>query len=112
MNFLKGEVRGGACQVADIALPLPAGSSGGDGTRIVYGIRPEHWTIDESGVPAVVHLVEPTGSETQVTAHVGGTPVICAFRERVAARPGETIRIAPDPRVVHLFDEGSGTRLN
>ena len=27
------------------------------------------------------------------------------FRERISAKPGETIRIAPDPKLVHLFDQ-------
>ena len=43
-------------------------------------------------------------------AQLGGAPIICAFRERVTARPGETIRIAPDPALVHLFDAGTGQR--
>jgi multiple sugar transport system ATP-binding protein len=112
MNFLKGEIRAGACQIADVALPLPQGSAGDDGMKLVYGIRPEHWTLDAAGVDAIVHLVEPTGSETQVAAHVGGMPVLCAFRERISAKPGETIRIMPDRNLVHLFDEGTGARLN
>jgi multiple sugar transport system ATP-binding protein len=37
--------------------------------------------------------------------------MIAIFRERVMARPGETIRIAPDPVLVHLFDQESGRRL-
>jgi multiple sugar transport system ATP-binding protein len=113
MNFLKGTVQGGAMRLNGVALPLPAARAGGaDGRPLVYGIRPEHWALAGDGVPATVHVVEPTGSETQVMADLGGQPIICAFRERIAARPGETIRIAPDPAVVHLFDEGSGARLN
>jgi multiple sugar transport system ATP-binding protein len=112
MNFLKGEVRGGMCQLDGVALPLPPGSAGSEGTRIVYGIRPEHWSLTGNGVPATVRITEPTGSETQVMAHLGGAPITCAFRERVLAKPGETIHIAPDPALVHLFDEGTGARLN
>jgi multiple sugar transport system ATP-binding protein len=56
-------------------------------------------------------VIEPTGSETQVMAEFAGTSIIAAFRERVAARPGETIRIAPDPSLVHLFDAETGMRV-
>jgi len=112
MNFLKGEVRDGMCQLDGVALPLPASGAGGEGQKIVYGIRPEHWSLTGNGVPAVVRLTEPTGSETQVMAHLGGAPITCAFRERVMARPGETIHIAPDPALVHLFDDATGARLN
>ena len=44
-------------------------------------------------------------------AEFAGTPIICAFRERVSAQPGETIRIAADPALVHLFDAGTGAAI-
>jgi len=62
-------------------------------------------------LPARVSVIEPTGSETQVMAQFAGAPIIAAFRERVSARPGEEIRIAADPALVHLFDASTGQRL-
>ncbi|HEX2554893.1 MAG TPA: sugar ABC transporter ATP-binding protein, partial [Microvirga sp.] len=41
----------------------------------------------------------------------GAQEVICVFRERVSARPGETIRVQPNPALVHLFDKDKGHRL-
>jgi multiple sugar transport system ATP-binding protein len=78
---------------------------------VVYGIRPEHFQLSADGLPAKVHVVEPTGSETQVMAEFAGGSIIAAFRERVSARPGETIRITPDPALVHVFDAATGQRL-
>jgi multiple sugar transport system ATP-binding protein len=114
MNFLKGKVSGGAFQAegGGAVLPLPAGPRGSDGRPTVYGVRPEHFQLDPNGVPAKVHVVEPTGSETQVLAEFAGASVLCAFRERVSAKPGETIRITPEPSLVHLFDAGTGQRLS
>jgi multiple sugar transport system ATP-binding protein len=117
MNFLKGRMENGAFRAGELALPLPSPPPRANGAQLVYGIRPEHWRLatDKSGgegVDAVVQVVEPTGSETQVIARLAGNPIICAFRERISARPGEAIRIAPDPAVVHLFDEATGARLN
>jgi multiple sugar transport system ATP-binding protein len=113
MNFLKGQITSGAFRAEDgAALPLPGKANGSEGKPVVYGIRPEHFLLDSQGLPATVHVVEPTGSETQVMAEFAGTPIVCAFRERVAAKPGETIRIAADPALVHLFDAGSGQRLS
>jgi multiple sugar transport system ATP-binding protein len=37
--------------------------------------------------------------------------MIAIFRDRVMAKPGETIRVAPDPALVHLFDQETGQRL-
>jgi multiple sugar transport system ATP-binding protein len=34
------------------------------------------------------------------------------FRERIGARPGETIHAQPDPALVHLFDKEIGRRIN
>jgi multiple sugar transport system ATP-binding protein len=59
----------------------------------------------------VIQVVEPTGAEIQVVAQLGGTEVIAAFRERHPFKPGDTIRLKPDPRLVHLFDAASGERL-
>ncbi len=113
MNFVRGKIEGGAFRAdAGMALPLPSGPNGSNDRPAVYGIRPEHFQLRGDGLPATVHVIEPTGSETQVTAEFAGTPVICAFRERVSARPGETIRVAADPALVHLFDAGTGQRLN
>ena len=64
------------------------------------------------GVAIKIKVVEPTGSETQVVAECSGQEVVCVFRERILARPGETIRVAPDAALAHLFDETSGRRIN
>jgi multiple sugar transport system ATP-binding protein len=112
MNFLKGHIAGGAFQTGDITLPLPSTRGAPEGTRIVYGIRPEHWRLDDAGIGATVRLVEPTGSETQVVAEFAGQRVVCAFRERVTQRPGETLHMTPDHDSVHLFDDATGRRLS
>lgn len=109
MNLLRGTVEPDGFTVGDTYLPLPPGALPGDA---IYGIRPEHWRLDPAGIQAVVTLVEPTGSETQVMARIGETPILCAFRERITARPGEIIGVAPDAAAVHLFDGASGMRLN
>jgi multiple sugar transport system ATP-binding protein len=115
MNFLKGRLRlngkaefegpGGA------KLPLAAAPTGSDGRPAVYGVRPEHFTIADDGAEATIQVVEPTGSEIQIVARIGGQDIIAAFRERHPFKPGETIRLKPDPRLVHLFDETTGQRL-
>ncbi|HEY0418995.1 MAG TPA: sn-glycerol-3-phosphate ABC transporter ATP-binding protein UgpC [Acetobacteraceae bacterium] len=113
MNFLRGQVSGGAFRAGDITLPLPnGGTPGQEGRPVIYGIRPEHFRLDAGGVAAPVMVIEPTGSETQVIMHIAGTQVVGAFRERISAAPGTNLHVAPDPALVHLFDEASGARLN
>ena len=109
MNLLRGRVEPEGFAIGGAHLPLPPNAVAGEA---VYGIRPEHWRIDPAGVLAEVTLVEPTGSETQVVARIGDTPILCAFRERITARPGERIPVSPDAATVHMFDGASGMRLN
>ena len=114
MNFLHGRVGNGLFTTED-GVSMPAPLRGVDGPA-VYGIRPEHFQLrpdgDADSLAATVQVVEPTGSETQVIARLGNTPVLCAFRERVTARPGETIRIAPETAQAHLFDIQTGRRYD
>jgi multiple sugar transport system ATP-binding protein len=115
MNFLTGTIQtNGVPQfesVNGIRLPLTTVPSGNDGRPAIYGIRPEHFVIADDGAEAEVQVVEPTGSELQIAARIGGDDVIAVFRERHDFKPGDKIRLKPDPRLVHLFDAPSGQRL-
>jgi multiple sugar transport system ATP-binding protein len=116
MNFLTGTVRVNGAATFEgpggVRLPLAWAPAGGDARPIVYGIRPESFTIADDGAEAEIVVVEPTGSETQVFAKLGGQEVVAVFRERHKFNPGDKIRLKPDPRLVHLFDQASGKRLN
>jgi multiple sugar transport system ATP-binding protein len=119
MNFIEGTLRRDADRVwveaADgTELPVPAQAAGRDGTRVVYGIRPEHLDIavdGGAGVPAVVEVVEPTGADTFVYATLAGIQVCAVFEERHDFHSGETIRLQPRLPVLHLFEAESGTKL-
>jgi multiple sugar transport system ATP-binding protein len=113
MNFLKGNLRAnGRAEIvtADgLALPLADAPAASDGRPVICGVRPEHIELSDAGAPAEIVVVEPMGSETQVVVRSQGASLTCLFRERITARPGETIRIAPG--LTHLFDAESGQRL-
>jgi multiple sugar transport system ATP-binding protein len=116
MNFLKGQIKvngkAGFAGPAGVQLPLSAAPANADGRPAVYGIRPEHFTIADDGAEAEIVVVEPTGSETQVFAKLGGEEIVAVFRERHKFEPGDKVRLRPDPMLVHLFDEATGKRLN
>ena len=116
MNFMKGTIRANGSAAFEgpggVRLPLPAAPEAWNGRAAVYGVRPEHFTLADDGADAEVQVIEPTGSETQVVAKMGGADIIAVFRERHQFRPGDKIRLRPDPRLVHLFDEAAGKRLN
>jgi multiple sugar transport system ATP-binding protein len=78
---------------------------------VILGIRPEHFAVTENGTPTEVIVVETTGSATQVNVRRGKDELVCEFRERVLARPGETLCISPRPEAIHLFDAQTGQRV-
>jgi multiple sugar transport system ATP-binding protein len=112
MNFLDGRIEGGRfVSEGGVSLPLAAAPAAAEGRPVVYGIRPEHLLLDDAGAEVEVAVVEPAGSETQVSARLGTAEIVGVFRERIAARPGERIRLMPVPEAVHLFDPETGQRL-
>jgi len=116
MNFMPGTIRANGSLMFEgpggVKLPLASAPAGSDGRPAVYGIRPEHFTLADDGVEAEVHVVEPTGSELHVAAKIGGVDSVAVFRERYNLKPGDKIRLKPDPTVAHLFDQATGKRIN
>ena len=75
-------------------------------SSVTVGVRPEHLSVAEKGWPAAVSVVEPTGSETQITARLANAVVRIIVKGRTAIRPGETIHLAAPPENIHFFDAG------
>ncbi len=115
MNFLEGAVRrdSGAWfeMTSGRRLPLRPDTAAKEGQKVVYGIRPEHLHAAGDGTEAKVVVVEPTGAEIQVFAELDGQDITAVLRERLPLKPGETVRLAPDMDLVHLFDKESGQRI-
>jgi multiple sugar transport system ATP-binding protein len=116
MNFLEGAMRSAdGKRVVQMAfgarLPVAAAGAATEGQPVVYGIRPEHLELADDGFDAEVIVIEPTGSETQLFARVGGQEIVAVFRERHDFAPGQKIRLRPRPDMAHLFDPSSGARI-
>jgi multiple sugar transport system ATP-binding protein len=115
MNLLRGRISAsGAAEFegpGGARLPLSGAPNGSAGRPAIYGIRPEHFALADDGAEAEIVVVEPTGSEIQVAAKMGGEDIVAVFRERHQFKPGDKVRLRPDSRLVHLFDESSGKRL-
>ncbi|AKI03410.1 ATPase component of ABC-type sugar transporter (plasmid) [Hoeflea sp. IMCC20628] len=105
MNFLEGDLTNKTTfTLADgTTLNLPVADPK-NRSQVTIGIRPEHFTIGDSGWPATVSVVEPTGSETQITARLAGKIIRVLIRGRTSTKPGETVHLAVDPRLLHFFD--------
>jgi len=110
MNFLPGKVTAAGIAVgADIHLPLPAGNKAETGRDVIVGVRPEHLSVSNDGVPVEIVVVEPTGADTQIYCKLAGVDVNAVVRERHEFRPGEKVRLRPE--LTFLFDPATGARL-
>jgi len=117
MNFLPGTLRrsGDAVRVElkdGVQFDAPPGSAGVDGQPVIFGTRPEHLTlVDTGGIPTEVVVMEPTGMDTFIACRHEGIELSAVFRERHDFAPGSTIHLLPDLQRSHLFDAGTGKRL-
>ena len=117
MNFLPGKLRieGGQHQVElndGLKLNLPRPVNGQNGQPVVFGTRPEHLSLtDSGGISAQVAVMEPTGMETFVACRHEGVELSAVFRERHEFQLGRTINLQPDMDRAHVFDAASGKRL-
>jgi multiple sugar transport system ATP-binding protein len=116
MSLIEGVLlrsdQGTAVRLSDGAMVPVANTTQLNGASVTLGIRPEHYRLDPTGpIRLVVDVVEPTGSESHIYGHVDGSEVRAVFRDRIAASPGETLRLSVEPEKLHLFDAGTGMRL-
>jgi multiple sugar transport system ATP-binding protein len=113
MNMLEGTVTEAGDRVrvgpSDIAVPAQAGLRAGQGVTV--GIRPEHLRLAETGLPASIRVVEPTGSEIHVVLEFEGREITAVFRERHAFRTGDRVHLEAHGDHLHLFDGETGARI-
>ena len=118
MNVFKGTLRiqGGRSfvEAQGGAWPLGSLAQGRDGQPVHYGVRPGDVALStpDRGIPAKVVVVEPTGAETELLLQVGGEQLIVVLHGRTAAKPDDEVGLVIDGSKVHLFDDGSGKRLD
>ncbi|WP_310608664.1 ABC transporter ATP-binding protein [Buttiauxella brennerae] len=114
MNLLSGKIDRESVVTDDgLRLPLANEPVVEQGQRVLYGVRPEHFSqVAQGGVVAQVNVVEPTGAETQIALNIGNQKAIAVFRDRIQTKPGSEMRLLPNVQLAHLFDEHSGIRIN
>jgi multiple sugar transport system ATP-binding protein len=115
MNFIDGRIEtreGKQVFVSDKGgvFSAPA-SSATDGQAVTYGIRPEHIEIAADGQQAIISVLEPTGSESQIFARIGDDPINAIVKDRIDQRPGDSVPLKINEARAHIFDRAGGQRL-
>ena len=116
MNFLQATmVRqniGQALFTDGQKLRLPDGLPLQEGASLTLGVRPEDIRIvDDGPLKAEVEVVEPLGMSTQYYVRVAGEQLRIYAIGRPGLAPGQTVRLAVEPAVQHIFDPESGHRV-
>jgi multiple sugar transport system ATP-binding protein len=116
MNLIYGRLEEGQppalVTASGFRIPLGAVPRAAIGNDVALGIRPEHMTLGGPlAVEAKVIVVEPTGSETHLSASLDGKEIICVFRERFRGRPGDTVPLSLRTGPLHFFDARTGLAI-
>ena len=120
MNFLAGRVVGrGADRIAVRPESAPdhtmeaalGGDRVGEGARVTLGVRPEHLSLSEGGLPVTVEMAEELGGVSYLHARLpDGQPLVVERRGARGRLEGATVGLAAGPDDVLVFDE-EGRRL-
>ncbi len=98
----------------DVPLPPPLAAAARTAPALTVGVRPESLALDPAGtLAASVVIVEALGAEVHVVCSLPDGSRLVVRQEAGRARPaiGAAVRVGVDPAGVHLFDAGSGRRL-
>ncbi len=127
MNFIHGKLKEGAdgllfqetrggtiqCKLANAASVMGLG-----GRDVILGIRPEDVSLATDGrgagtpFKAIIDIVEPTGSETNLYAQTGAHAIICRTQTEVPhGEAGHRMAFEINTAKAHLFDPAAGERI-
>ncbi|MDP9808900.1 inositol-phosphate transport system ATP-binding protein [Rhizobium tibeticum] len=114
ITFLHGVASNGAFSVpgSQVEVPLPASVNAGEGTKLMLGVRPEHYSpAGDVHVTGTINFAETQGRENLYDVRLAGGPLLRSVqpvRQDIAV--GDEVTWAIDSRNVLVFDE-SGRRL-
>ncbi len=137
MNLVNATCDGRGIHFGQYHLPFADGRApAGVGDNVVLGIRPEAFedAAFAPGLPTIrvgIDVLEELGSDVHLFFHVDAPPISAEILEattggglpdgralftarvdaQTAARVGESIDLAVDPRRFHFFDPETGVRL-
>ena len=114
MNLLDGEIApdGGRVRL-DAGPEIGIEQAIEPGRRVTIGFRPQHLEVQEDGIPLTVRVCEPLGEETDVVLEAAdGTTITARLRLDRTIDSGSSLRLRPRPDSIHLFDAGTGARIN
>ena len=116
MNLFTVPVGDGGVTFGEQLVPVPRDELAAADREAVFGIRPEHLQIvDTGGIDVRVDVVEELGSEAFVFghSHIHGQDeqIVVRVDWRNPPAKGDTIHVSADQQEAHVFSAASGERL-
>jgi multiple sugar transport system ATP-binding protein len=114
MNMLPATIKNKRVVFADGAVvDMPAAVNGTEGQSVLFGIRPEHIAFGgtQNTLSAKIHVIEPTGADTQVVCKFGDQELVIVARDRVNLNVDDVVRLQLDLTRAHLFDATGHTLM-
>lgn len=116
MNIIEGELNNaGMFRSSDLGFPIPPGffPDAKPGSRVSFGIRPEHLALQAPGGPASgrVIMIERLGAQMQVVIDGAGIRLSALISRNEALKIGDVVGLKADSARLHMFDAESGISL-
>jgi len=116
MNIVTGTIDDDGAHYGSLVVPItPEQRAALTGYGVTIGIRPNDFNVAVTGgLDATVDLVEELGSEAFLYCTVAGSNVHMVARVDGLSglANGDLVSLIPTPGSAHLFDSGSGRRLD
>jgi multiple sugar transport system ATP-binding protein len=110
INLIEATATGSAAVTRNgVALPLSWPVE--PGTKIIYGIRPQHITLGADGVPGRISLVEPTGEDQEIVVGVENQDISVVVHGGKLLSAGQNVKLAIDTDKILLFDKATSERI-
>ncbi|WP_431855788.1 sn-glycerol-3-phosphate import ATP-binding protein UgpC [Azospirillum sp.] len=103
---------GAGADLGGVRVILPRPYAGQAGRAVKLGVRPEHLSVAEGGLPVTVELVEALGADTVVHGRLAGGQVLLARLPGLpSCREGDALTLVAPAEAWHLFDAETGKRV-
>ncbi len=113
MNFLDGVLgAGGSVTIPALQRDVATGVSGVEGTKVSYGIRPEHLVIDPAGNTHKVDMIESLGGMSYAyLVSDTGERIVVEERGDERSRAGDVVGLSFEESRSYVFDAASEARI-
>jgi multiple sugar transport system ATP-binding protein len=116
MNIIEGELdNDGTFRNSELGFPIPPGyfPEVKPGTRVSFGIRPEHLVLGAPGGSASgrIIMIERLGAQMQVAIDSGRIRLSALVTRNEALKVGDVVGLSADGARLHMFDAQSGISL-